>query len=165
MTPETVDKMLAEYNRCVARHDHILAELDMAKRQIEESMRTAMTDEALTGIQYDGMPHGSGVSNPTESIVVKYLSGYVPRYIKEMQIDAEKLRDELEEANTVILYVGAWMKALNERESFVVKAHVMDHRFWADILIEYQSRWGVFSKEGLRRLKKRALDKIYDIAQ
>lgn len=165
MNTDQVDAMLHSYKSCMARKGHLRNEIAMAERRLAYLKENAMYMEALGAQQYDGMPHGSGISNPVESLIIKYDNGYTPKYIKEMREDLRPMYRELNEIESVISFVDSWMLALNEREEFVIRQHIIEGRFWKDVLDEYEPRWGIFSKEGLRKMKKKALSKIYEAAE
>lgn len=165
MNTDQVDAMLHSYNACKARKGHLQNEISFAERRLEYIRKNAMYQEALGAQQYDGMPHASGISNPIENLIVKYDDGYTPKYIKEIRQDIDPLYNELFEIDMVISFVDSWMLALTEREAFVIRQHVIEGRFWKDVLDEYEAKWGLFSKEGLRKMKKKALNKIYEAAE
>ncbi len=165
MDTDSVDKMLAAYNQCKARVTHIRNQLTIMERQLEYEKNHAMAEEAIHAQSYDTAPHGNLPGNPVESLVLRYISGYQPKYIKDMQRDVDKAKDELYECEMVIQFVDGWMIALTEREAFVIHQHVIEGRFWKDVLDEYEAKWGLFSKEGLRKMKKKALSKIYEAAE
>ena len=165
MNTDQVDSMLRSYKACKARRGHLQNEVAFAERRLAYLKENAMYMEALGAQQYDGMPHGSGISNPVENLIIKYDDGYTPKYIKQMHQDLAPMRRELFEIKMVISFVDSWMLALTEREAFVIHQHVIEGRYWKDVLDEYEEKWGIFSKEGLRKMKKKALYKIYEAAE
>lgn len=165
MDTDSVDKMLAAYNQCKARVTHIRNQLAIMERQLEYEKAHAMEGEALHAQSYDPTPHGNMPGNPVESLVLRYISGYQPKYIKDLQKDVDKVKDELYECEMVIQFVDGWLLCLNEREKFVIERHVIANGTWRGVLDEYEDKFGPFGKEGLRKLKKRALNKIYEAAE
>lgn len=165
MTPEQVDKMLLDYNRCRSRATHIENQLAIMERQLQQERSRAMQEEALHAQSYDAMPHDSMPGNPVESLVLRYLSGYEPKYIKDLQQDVDKVRDELYEAQMVIRFVDGWLICLTDRERFVILHHVISSETWAEVLDQFEKQYGQFGKDGLRKIKKRALNKIYEAAE
>lgn len=165
MTPEQVDKILASYNQCRSRAAHIKNQLEIMERQLEQERAHAMTAEALHGMNIDGQPHGNGPGNPVESLVLRYISGFEPKYIKDMQQDVDKAKDELFECEMVIRFVDGWMLCLSDRERFIIQRHVLGDGTWRTVLDEYEKQYGQFGKDGLRKIKKRALAKIYEAAE
>lgn len=165
MTPQQVDKMLSDYNRCRSRATHIRNQLAIMERQLQQERDHAMEGEAIHAQAYDPTPHGNMPGNPVESLVLRYMSGYEPRYIKDLQQDVDKVRDELYEAEMVIRFVDGWLICLTERERFVILHHVISSETWTEVLDLYEKQFGQFGKEGLRKIKKRALNKIYEAAE
>ena len=165
MDAREVDKLLASYNHCSARAAHIRTQLALMQHQLSVETTNAMAGEALHAQSYDVMPHGNLPGNPVESLVLRYLSGYQPQYIREIQQNMDKAKDELYEVETVVSFVNSWMLCLNERERFVVEKQVIEGCTWSDLLGEYEARYGQFGKEGLRKMKRRAMNKIYDTAE
>ena len=165
MTPEQVDKIMASYNQCRSRATHIRNQLEIMERQLEMEKSHAMASEALHGQHIDGQPHGSGPGNPVESLVLRYISGFEPKYIKDLQKDVDKARDELFECEMVIRFVDGWMLCLSDRERFIIQRHVLGDGTWRTVLDEYERKYGQFGKDGLRKIKKRALAKIYEAAE
>ncbi len=164
MDTDSVDKMLASYTKCKARVIHIRNQLAIMQHQLEYAQSRAMQEEALHGQSYDTMPHGNLPGNPVESLVLRYISGYQPKYIREMQQDVDRARDELYEAEMVIRFVDGWLLCLNERERYVIERQVIAGASWREVLDGYEQQFGQFGKEGLKKIKKRALEKIYEAA-
>ena len=168
MTQTAVDTMLKDYKRCQARRDYLIQAIDILKSQRQKEQDKAMAEDALHGAVMNGMPHGSTPGNPVESLVLRYESGYRPQYIQDMDADLWQLQDELKEVSAVCSCVSAWLLALNDKERILIKAHVIDGLSWAETVPLLQREYpGTFtgSRNGLRDLQRRALEKIYDVAQ
>lgn len=168
MTPSAVDTMLRDYKRCAARRDYLIEAIEILKRQKQHEQDKAMAEDALHSVVMNGMPHGSNPGNPVESLVLRYESGYKPQYIQEMDADLWQMQDELKEVTTVCNCVQAWLLALNDKESILIKAHVIEGLSWAETVPLLQRQYpGTFtgSRNGLRDLQRRALEKIYSVAQ
>ena len=168
MTQTTVDAMLRDYKRCMARRDYLQQAIQVLKQQRQFANDKAMEEEALHGVIMNGMPHGSNPGNPVESLVLRYQSGYKPQYIQDMDADIYVMQDELKEVTMVCNCVQAWLKALNDKERILIKAHVIDGLSWVETVPLLQREYpGTFtgSRNGLRDLQRRALEKIYSVAQ
>ena len=168
MTQSAVDSMLKDYKRCMARRDYLIQAINILKGQIQRAQDQAMILEAQKSAPMNGMPHGSNPGNPVESLVLRYESGYKPQYIQEMDADLLQMQDELKEVTTVCNCVQAWLLALNDKERILVNAHVIDGLSWAETVPLLQREYpGTFtgSRNGLRDLQRRALEKIYSVAQ
>lgn len=165
MNTGQVDKMLSSYKACLARRGHLKNEVTIAERQLRFLDENAMYLETLRAQQYDSTPHGTDVHSPVESLIIKFDDGYTPKYIKDLHQDFAQVSQELFEIERVVSFVDSWLLVLTERERFVVQRHIIDGCFWKDVLDEYEAKWGIFSKEGLRKLKKKALNRIYEAAE
>ena len=167
MTHEQVDKMLADYKACIARVGHLEQLIPRWKRDLEKWEHDLVKDEALsTPDREEGMPHGTTVGNPVESIVLKYADGFLPPELIEEKKKLMEAEKELEERKQVILFVEAWMKGLSEREAWVVNHKVLEVDYsWRDVISLFKRDFGDwYSKDYLRSIKDRALNKIYAAA-
>ena len=165
MSPDTVDEMLSKYRLCLGKSEHLRIEINILRKRVENLRDTAMTDTALTGLQYTGMPHGSGVSDVTGRVAVRFADGYKPQYVLENEQDLRNLEEEKSAADAVILFVGGWLNALNERERFVIEQKDCNGQTWAKVTDEFCKQFGMaYSKEGIKRIHDKAKRKIYLIA-
>ena len=167
MKPEAVNAMLRDYKRCQARRDFLQAELPLAERQLRYEREHMLENEALRGRRPDETGHGSENADPTARLVLKFASGYEPRYIKDMAWDIQKRRDEMQECDAVCRCVEAWLQALGEKERMVVQTHVLEGLSWTEAGPRLSA---VFpdtcptTHAGLRRIQQKALEKIYRAA-
>lgn len=165
MMPNEVDAMLREYKTCMARGTHLRIEIEKMENLILKEIKNAIGEEALHAQQYSGMPHGSDMGSPVEDLVFKYLGGYTPPMVHVMQDELARMRREQTQCEKCVQYVDGWMQALNEREQEVVRLQVIDGMYWGEILYRFAHQHsGIFSKSSLRRIKAKALEKIYRVA-
>lgn len=164
MTPEQVDRMLVSYRSCTARAAYLKKQISIMRPQYERARAAMIEGDVLHAQNLDGMPHGSGVSNPVESLVLRYESGYQPRIIKDLHLDIAIAEDELQEMLMVTETIDGILQTLTEREEFVIRRHIIDAKTWNDVLDEYEGKFGPFGRDGLRKLAKRALAKLYEAA-
>lgn len=170
MSPERVDIILSKYKHCTARSEYLKEELRAIEANLimwKAYMKGNLIDDlALKAQQYErlNMPRGTDVSDPTAKLAIDAADGYKPKYIVDLEIDLNDARMELNEVETVIRFVNSWMIGLNSREAFIVEQFIIEQKTWREILVEYEDRFGQFGIEGLRKIKKRALSKIYGIA-
>lgn len=167
MLPNKVDSMLKEYRFFVGRCGHLETEIANLEQQITYERSQIAGDLASpTSAPVTGMPHGSKASNPTERTGLMLASGYTPPHIIEMEQALSKLRQEYNEKYSTVLFVGAWLKGLTEKERWIVEQQVIDAVFWKEIVIRFRTAFGEdCSKDSLKRLKQRALGKIYKMAE
>lgn len=166
-TKSAVDDILKTYLDDKARALHLALEIHDAESEISAFLARLPAYEAGPRAQViTGMPHGTGVGNPTEQVALKLASGWEPQELKVMRA---KLADKLTEYNaltTRLSYVEAWLLVLNDRERWVVLHQYMQQDYWRDILEDYQKAFGAFaSKDTLKRLRAKAFKKIYAVAQ
>ena len=166
MEQEQVKRMLADYRRCAARRECLRIEMDMAREQIEREREAALENAVLPGRGIE-MPPGGEPGDPTARVAVKYASGYEPVYIREMEADLNRMRDEMRECETVCRYVDVWRGALNERERLVIDRHMIGGETYAETLEALAAQYpacGVTSVDGIKCLNRRAMEKIYAAA-
>lgn len=167
MTREKVDEMLKAYRFEVGRCGHLETEIAQLKAAIARLMSSLTEDvSASKSQQISDMPHGSIVGSPTERIAIMLASGWVPDYIKEMQSELVELQEEYDSRHFTVLFVTSWLEGLTDRERWIIEHQVIDGEYWKDIVAKYQDTFSVeTSKDSLKRLKQRALDKIYQMAE
>ncbi len=164
MTAERVDQMLADYKRCEGRAAHLVNELEMLNHLRDQQETLKVENSVNISPSLSGMPGSPGVSDKVGNLAIRFASGYVPRYIVELNEDIEKVKSELFEMERVLSFVRGWLLVLSDRERFIIEEHVINGRYWSEIIGEYEEKFGVFSKDGMRKIKNRALEKIYEAA-
>lgn len=164
MSPEQVDQTLANYKRKQARAAHLKSQLAVMERNLENAREAAMSGDVLHGQNLDPTPHGNLPGNPTESLVLRYLDGYTPIYLKDQEKAVKRAKNELFDCEIAVELVADWMLCLSERERFVITEHILNEKTWREVLKIYEEQFGEFGQSGLKKLKKRALNKIYEVA-
>lgn len=167
MTKTQVDEYLATYRECVGRVGSLELKLSAMRAEIEKAKQSLVANAALETPQHEeGMPHGSGVGNPVERIVLKYADGFIPKDILEAEKEFQMEEQELAYRRRVVLYVEAWLKGLNEREAWIINHKVIDTDYsWREVIVMYRLQYGEeYSRDALKRMKDRALEKIYGYA-
>ena len=77
-----------------------------------------------------------------------------------------ELQEEYAERKKTVDYVGAWLEGLPERERWMVETQIMDGVVWREVVLQYQEKYGEYrSKDTLKRIRDKALDLIYDMAE
>lgn len=166
MTREKVDELLKAYRFEVGRCGHLETEIAQLQKAIACAMKNLTEDMSAVAKPLSGMPRGTDISSPTEKIAIMLASGWVPDHVDEMQRELEVLQREYDDRYFTVLFVGSWLNGLTEREQWIVKRQMIDGETWRDIGINYRANFGEeVSKDKLRRLKWRALKKIYQMAE
>lgn len=166
MLPKDVDSLLGNYRANKARREHLYIEaMDMAM-QINAEARKAITGDAIHAQQYKDTPGGGRVSNPVEDLALRYMDGYVPETLKGWLSESENMQRELRRLEANVAYVDAWLGALNDRERMVITDHMLDGKSLRELEITSVRRFGYhMTADGIRGIKRKALQKIYDIAR
>ena len=161
-----VNELLKMYRQNKTRLASIRVEIQLANLRIEHLRQNAIYDLLPKGNPIDGMPHGTGRRSPVESAALKLASGYLPEEAQELQHSIEKLQYESSSLEIYVLYVEAWLTALTERERFIIERHILDDAPWRLLCFEYGKRFDIEpSKDTLRRMQVKALEKIYAAAK
>lgn len=167
MRREKVDEMLKAYRFEVGRCGHLETQIMQLKREIDLCKK--YIPEELASIQpqqLTGMPHGTTVSSPTERSGILLASGWQPEYISAMEAELKSLEEEYSERQFTVLFVSSWLQGLTDRERWIVEHQVIDGEYWKDVAAAYRSVYSdECSKDSLKRLKQRAMDKIYCMAE
>ena len=167
MTREQVDEMLKSYRFESGRCGHLQAQIELMRREVEHERATLVSDLVGPGAQViTDMPRGTTVGNPTEKYGTMLADGWVTDEIKAKEVEIERLQAEYDERHKNVVYVESWLNALPERERWMVEMQVVDAVIWREILNKYQQIYGEYrSKDTLKRLRDRALEMIYDMAE
>jgi len=166
MRREKVDEMLKAYRFEVGRCGHLETEINRLRKEIDLCRSSLAEDAAsIQSQQLTGMPHGTTVSSPTERIGIMLASGWQPEYLGSMEAELRRLEDEYSERHFTVLFVSSWLQGLSERERWIIEHQVIDGEYWKDIATAYKLAYSEeCSKDSLKRLKLRAMSKIYEMA-
>lgn len=94
----------------------------------------------------DGMPRGSGISNPTAQTV-------------EIIIEAkEKIKDQIIKDKRKIDKIDAAMEALKTDEKEIIQARYIEGHFWADVAAECN-----YSVSHAKRIRTNAINKMLKV--
>lgn len=166
MTRDKVDALLKAYRMDVGRCGHLKAEIGQLEKDIKRA--SASMDEDLTSIksqQMTGMPHGSDVGNPTERLGMMLASGWVSNDVRELEKELADKQQEYEQRYFTVVFVTAWLEGLSERERWIVEHQVIDGEFWREVISKFGREFEEASKDTLKRLRQRAMEKIYLMAE
>jgi len=165
--PQSVDRMLLDYRRNKARCAH----LEIRIRELEE-LRQGMVDNVVNDTvsitaRLDGMPPAQpGTSDPTGRLSSKLADGYKTDSIRQVEGDIAGLTAELQRLLPQVHFVDAWLLALDDKERFVVEQKQVAGVSWRELVFAFKREHGAeYSVHGLRKLRDRAVQKIYQIAE
>ena len=165
MLPERVDYMIVHYNEHAARCAHLDCAIKEAERLLKMLNDSAVEDTNHITQTFSDMPHGSGVTDPTGRLGIMFADGYKPEHIRELEKNLAEMRHELSQKAITVIFVNAWILALDQKERFVMENKVIGGLSWRQLTLSFKQRFGdQYSVEGMKRLKRAAMEKIYRIA-
>lgn len=166
MLPQSVDEHFNQYRACLARCRLIDLEIKEIDEQLDLFERSALPDAVLRSKGQDGMPHGSGVGNPVERIVIELADGNVPADIRALMERREKLCKEYSTKGVTVVLVGAWLDMLTKTERWIIENHNIDKIPWRTLVSMYRREFDKgASKRQLQRIASKAIMKIYKLAE
>lgn len=166
MQPNDVDRLLTDYRTNQARFNHLYLDAMQMTLQINEEARKALAADAIHAQQYKDMPSGGRVSKPVEDLALRYMDGHLPDVLRGWMRESEELQKELRELETSIVYVDTWLGALTDKERLVITEHMIDGHSLKELALTSSRMFDYpMSADGIRCIKRKALQKIYDIAR
>ena len=106
------------------------------------------------------------MGNPTERIAIMLATGIMTDDIAAMNKEIAALEAEHREKSLVVYFVQAWLKGLSAKERWMIERCYFDEMTYREINARYREEYGEnCSKDLLRRLKKDALAKIFEMAK
>lgn len=157
--------MLACYRENLARKQHLECIIPELEKELVRMNREIVDDEVHITQVFSDMPRGGNTSDPTAKVAMLLASGYKPERFSDMENEIAERKAELESKRITVILVQAWLEGLNPREKFVIIRKMIDGALWRNVQTDFQIEFGeYYSKDGLKRVTKRALAKIYAIA-
>lgn len=166
MQPEMVDQCLQNYKEFSARCSFLEQEIHELKLLAERLQSSAVSDAVKITQVISDMPHGTDISDPTGRLAIRFADGYVPDYVREIEKDIRALENEYRIKHPPTVFVEAWLKVLNKRERFVIENKTIGGMFWRELITEYAKEFGEeYSRQGLKKIRDKAMEKIYNVAK
>lgn len=167
MTPERIDEIIKSYRFDKGRCGHILMEMQTIEKQITAEKNFIAIDLAAPHAQQiTDMPRGTGISNPTEKHGIMLADGYKSPELIALENKLNALQSEYDKCIENTSYVEVWFSGLSERERWVVESQVVDGLSWKSTVADYISKFGDdTSKDTLKRIKDKAMKRIYQMAE
>lgn len=167
MELERIQLMLKDYKACLGRCNHLKTEMNVLERQIE--VIKADTAETLASPKprvLSDMPRGTTIGNPTEKYGGMLADGFKTDEQVLLEGKLAQITAEYNEKIATVEYVNSWMSGLSDRERVVIRSNMIEGDTWKDTVNSYNQRFGdTVSKDTLKRIKDRAMDKIIEMAK
>ncbi len=167
MLPERAEQMLRDYNYNIGRCGFLKKAIAEAETDIAQWKRR-LAEELVgnSGANLDGMPHGTTVGNPTERMALMLATGYEPEDVKDAEKRLAELQQELRKLEIGVVFVEAWLEGLTAKEHWLIEQLYFEGYTYNETARAYASRYGIqVSRDGIRRMKKIAVDKIVSMAK
>ena len=172
MDREQVDALLRDYRDNIGRCGHLRVEIRRNELRIERARAEFRHDAAGPGVsRMTGMPRGTAPGDPTAALGLMLAGDEVPedspqgREIARLRLEIARQTAELDMRQTQVDFVNCWLEGLTERERWVIERHIIDREIWYDVMLAFTRRYADdISKDRLKRLQARALERIYSIA-
>lgn len=167
MLPEQVDEMLKGYRTAKGRTAHLEVELGRLQAELQRTVDADREEAAdLTGQGFSSMPHGSDVGQPTEAKGLRLCNlppspeaVAIKKRIHEITITMDKFR-------ITVQFVEAWLLGLTEKERWLIENQTIDCVSWKEVTYHYGVAFGRHATlDTLKRMKRTAMEKIYEMAQ
>lgn len=167
MKPEAVDAMLKNYREFVGRCAYLENSIAQSRRNIAFLRKVLCTEECISiGRPLTGMPSGGRTSDPTANTALRLSDGFKPDQIREEEAEIQKAEAELREKAPTVAFVYSWLHGLPEREAWIVETKCIDNTPWGVAATLYAQKYEkAVSKDTLKRLKTKAMEKIYSMAE
>lgn len=165
MAPDKVDQMLEQYRANVGRCKYLELKLKEIDQTIENLMADRLHDFVPLSQALTGMPRKPGTSDTTGKSGSKLADGDKTDFVRQAEVEREAILAELESRRTAISLVDAWITGLKDKERFVIEKKVMGGISWSQLVNPFHREFGcIYSVTGLRRIKNRAMQAIYQLA-
>lgn len=167
MHPIKVDMMLENYREYSARCEYLEMQIGETERLIEEMKGQIVEDSVKITPVLNGMPHGQqGMGDPTGVLGGRLAEGYKTDHIREAEEELERMKVEYYAKLPTVMFVNAWIKALSNKELFVIENKTFGGVSWRQLAFMFHREFGdMYSQDGMRRIRKQAMEKIYKVAE
>ena len=166
MSPQRLDEILKKYRTTKFRYAFLKAEIATLERWLALCQSQSVNDRISLSQAITGMPHGSGIGDPTGRLATDIASGEVSRFVKQIQDDITKVNAEMIRIAPEISTVEIVLQSLGDREREVVILKIIDDRPWGETVEQMNGMHNnSYSKRTLQRLLDRALGRAYEIVR
>lgn len=165
LTVEQVDEMLHNYRENTARIALIDTEISSLRNLYADMEKTIVEDSVSTTSVLTGMPRGNKTSDPTGRVGIGVAAGDVPSHMRQIEDEIRVLSRERRELQTPVEKVDALLKALNEKQGFVLYRKAIDQMQWREIAYAYKKLFDIdYSRQGIKKIYKESMLRLYRVA-
>ena len=166
MLPQHVDEMLKRYRAYLGRCEHLAVQIAITEQELKMYRSSMVADASIRAQQYSDMPHGTDVGNPVQDVAISFASGYEPPHVRELQAELDDMKREYTQKLITVKFLKAWMQGLSEKERWLIQEQVINGTYWKVVVIRWNTLFGDgYSKDTLKKIKTKAMEKIYEMAE
>lgn len=168
MNKEKVDLMFERYREYKARCLYLEQGIDETKKIIEILKKSNAEDLiSFSAGDLTGVPSGKyNISDPTGRLGDFLAKGGKSEHLKQAEEELQKMEIEYNQKIPTVIFVNAWVTALDNKERFVIEEKVLGGLSWRQLVYSFRREFGdTYSQQGLKKIRTNAMEKIYKIAQ
>ena len=158
MSPNQIEKILKSYRANAARREHLQSELDEIKRGIQLEELPEL--HAVNAQSYEQRIAGGEKYSVVERLALS--DRYKSDTIDSWRAQVADMNRELMDAERECKIVDIWLGGLTDRECIVIREHFIEGKTMREMTTAFQYP---MSEQTIRRIKRAALDKIFEIAR
>ena len=165
MNREQVDHTIAQYSKNRARQAYLQGQIRAAQRVVEQMQAQSIGDRVRLTSSPTGLPRGGMPGDPVGELAARDADGEESLRLRQARMALESRREAMARADAAVSAVDAWLLALSPREAFLVTRKRIQGESWRQLMPGYDRTFGDdYSKDSLKRMLFRAMDKIYAVA-
>ena len=167
MNRQQIEDMLNHYNRNKARAAYLKSQLEAAGRQLAALEACSIEDRVRLTAVPTATPAGNigGQRDPVGDLAARDADGEESPRLRLMRRDMAAWREAVSQAEAQTAAVDAWLLALAPREAWLVTHRHIQGESWRQLHPAYNAAFGDdYCRDSLKRLVRRALDRIEEVA-
>lgn len=166
MRAERVDEALAKYPEATARTEYLTQQNKLLQEALSIALTQMANDAVSLSQQLTGMPHGTKISDPTGRLGIWFAEGHETWTVEQIRAEIARNEEEIASLRWILVFVRAWMMALNDKESALIRWKYFDRLSWTEISRKVYETYGVkYGKRGLSYMIEAARKRIYRMAE
>lgn len=157
------ENIYKNYRVTKARLEFLTEKAKEMEQTIILMKQNILTDNQRLTACLDGISSKTCYSNPTQNIAVMMADGTTPAIQREEK-SLQLVRDEIATLYKTIRYADIFLSSIDKKEQFVIRAHLINGCTWNETSVKFEREFLYpYTVDGLRKLQKRALEKIESI--
>lgn len=165
MTVEKMEALLKEFTANRVRLANVTMEEERLSNAVLAEIKNFVTNEAITGMRFDGQPKGNTISKRVEEIAIRAMDGHFPAHVKEWIEDLHKLQNEADVLNYRVQTVENALQILRTNERIIIQKKLIDDVSWSELSAQCKRLFGMeVSRSTMKRWKTEALRKMAETA-